>query len=425
MSITPLPTGTAALPAAPTGDPAAGRSGSASDGSFAALVATLLGRTPAPGVPAPPAAGAVPGGAGEAVGGTGDAGAEDPAAAADEVDGQVVAPVWTPVLDGLVLAPATGAPAAAGAGQQVDGVASAPTTAAGQAATPALPQGAPADGAATDGAATAGAATAPATGPAAPGPVAGPAAPGAAPIDAAPIDAAPSDAAPTDAAGGTALPGADAAAPAATSTAPGSTQPAPTAPTTAAPAVVPTTAAASTPTAPADGARPAPVVAQVVPEVTRLVSRGDGVHRLTMRLQPEGLGDVRVTLTVRDGQVDVRLTAGDDARRALAEGAPELRRVLELTGATEARVVVRDLAGTTTAGQQGWTTTSGGAGQQDSWTSGTHGGGDAPGRGEAGPQDQHAGTRGGAAARDGHTDGATALRPDPAGRAPRAVDLTM
>jgi flagellar hook-length control protein FliK len=174
-----------------------------------------------------------------------------------------------------------------------------------------------------------------------------------------------------------------------------------------------------------------PVVSQVVPEVTRLVSRGDGVHRLTMRLQPEGLGDVRVTLTVRDGEVDVRLAAGDDARRALLEGAPELRRVLELAGATEARVLVRDLGGSTTpGGQQAWSQPGHQAGNQpghqDSST-GTHGtgSGDASGRGEGGEQDQHARTRGGAAARDGLTDGATTLRPDPAGRAPRGVDLTM
>ena len=167
-----------------------------------------------------------------------------------------------------------------------------------------------------------------------------------------------------------------------------------------------------------------PAVAQVVPEVTRLVSRGNGVHRLTMLLQPEALGEVRVTLTVRDGAVQVHLTGGEDAARALAEGAPELRRVLELAGAGDARVVVRDLAGQQPGGP-GLPTAGGGAQEAsygaDSDTPSSPG---SPGGG-TGQQGHHARTRGGAGATDGLTDGATSLRPDPVTGARQGIDLTM
>lgn len=99
------------------------------------------------------------------------------------------------------------------------------------------------------------------------------------------------------------------------------------------------------------------VVQQVFPEVTRIVSTvitpapgapgpANGTHRITLTLQPEQLGEVRVTLVVRDGAVHVRLAGAEGAEgaavhRALAGEAPELQRILERTGA-EARVTVRD-----------------------------------------------------------------------------------
>lgn len=95
----------------------------------------------------------------------------------------------------------------------------------------------------------------------------------------------------------------------------------------------------------ADRARPAAVVTQVFPEVTRLLSRGDGVHRVTMTLNPESLGEVRVVMTMRAGVVRVHLSASDgDAKAALAHGSPELARLLETAGAGDARIVVRDLS---------------------------------------------------------------------------------
>jgi hypothetical protein len=92
-----------------------------------------------------------------------------------------------------------------------------------------------------------------------------------------------------------------------------------------------------------------PVTDQVFGQVTRLVSRGDGTHRLMLRLHPADLGEVKVVLTVKGGAVDVTLSAGPAARDALREGSPQLRALLELAGATTGQVTVRDLATGTVA----------------------------------------------------------------------------
>jgi flagellar hook-length control protein FliK len=106
--------------------------------------------------------------------------------------------------------------------------------------------------------------------------------------------------------------------------------------------LAPATASAPDATAPAPITHP--VTAQVFDKVAALVSRGEGTHRITIRLDPEHLGEVRVVMTVRDGSVHVRLAAGErDTRTALADGSSELRRVLELSGAGETKVVVREL----------------------------------------------------------------------------------
>lgn len=112
--------------------------------------------------------------------------------------------------------------------------------------------------------------------------------------------------------------------------------------------VVPT--APTTPTAARGEARPADAVpGQVFPEVVRLSQAGPGTHRMTLRLDPGTLGEVRVTLTVRDGEVQVRLAAQHDAHEVLAQSAPDLRRLLEQSGTVDARVAVADLeSGTTT-----------------------------------------------------------------------------
>lgn len=109
----------------------------------------------------------------------------------------------------------------------------------------------------------------------------------------------------------------------------------------------PTSAAAHTTTGPAPATGPVP--GQVFPEVVRLMTRGDGTQRLTLRLSPENLGEVRIVVTVRDGGVDVRLAAGAEAQDALRHGSADLRRLLESAGATSTQILVRDLPGGSTA----------------------------------------------------------------------------
>lgn len=86
------------------------------------------------------------------------------------------------------------------------------------------------------------------------------------------------------------------------------------------------------------------VVSQVIPEITRLVSDGEGVHRVTLQLNPRALGDVRVVLTMRQGDVHVRLVAGDDARVALAQSSSELTRALDQLGLKDHRISLSPLA---------------------------------------------------------------------------------
>ncbi|WP_148575481.1 flagellar hook-length control protein FliK [Nocardioides caldifontis] len=130
------------------------------------------------------------------------------------------------------------------------------------------------------------------------------------------------------------------------------------APAPAAPAVAGTSAVTlSSTTAPAaasaSGAEgSSQVTGQVFPEVSRLVSRGDGTQRITLKLSPEALGDVRVVLTVRGGEVHVRMAGGEAAQQALLQGAPELHRLLEATGATSSRLEIGDARSTFDGGRR-------------------------------------------------------------------------
>jgi len=199
----------------------------------------------------------------------------------------------------------------------------------------------------------------------------------------------------------------------------GASQSAPPAPTVVAPVAV-TTPTATTPgagatTAPAG----APVTGQVFPEVTSLVSRGDGTHRITLTLKPEALGEVRVVMTVRDGAVHVRLAGGHEAHQALLAGSPELSRLLEQAGATETRIVVRDLSGAVAP-------TTGGSRTDQGFDLGQ-----GLGAGTNRSQDEHAGTRAEQQATDGshHTTTPGAASPrtvEPATRTRTSgVDVTM
>ncbi|WP_426242320.1 flagellar hook-length control protein FliK [Nocardioides sp. LHG3406-4] len=166
--------------------------------------------------------------------------------------------------------------------------------------------------------------------------------------------------APEGAGDGTASPGTAQAVPATAATAvpapATATDPGAAAPATAAPQPVVPNAAVTPPavTAPLTAAGPVhagphhipdQVTAQVFPEIGRLAVRassgGEGIHRITLNLHPETLGDVRVTLSVRGGEMKINIHAATEAGRIMAEGLPELRRLLGHAGA-DAIVAVRD-----------------------------------------------------------------------------------
>lgn len=224
----------------------------------------------------------------------------------------------------------------------------------------------------------------------------------------------------------------EAAAPAPATSA--STAAQPSTPTSTAPTALAAPVAPTAPAAPAAATAPAtapPVAEQVLPEIVRLVNATSTAttRRVTLQLAPEALGDVRVVLSVRDGAVRVSLAAGQEAQRALLEGTPELRRLLESTGVPDPRIVVRDLASasattptTTSTTPAGTTGQPGAHADLTGHSSGQEQAGTAGGRG-----DQHAGTRGGSTARDGDQDVTpTGVRPTgTATRAHQGLDVTV
>jgi flagellar hook-length control protein FliK len=147
------------------------------------------------------------------------------------------------------------------------------------------------------------------------------------------------------------------------------------------------------------------VLRQVFPEVTRVATQaGPGTHRLSLTLHPETLGEVKVTLVVRAGTVHVSLAAGTGvAHDALLQGAPELRRLLEVTGG-DARVVVRDSTSSGSPASSAAISTATTADQHD-----------ADGRGQQAPYAPSAGdgraSRDGQDRRDGRTTSAAVGEP--------------
>jgi hypothetical protein len=99
----------------------------------------------------------------------------------------------------------------------------------------------------------------------------------------------------------------------------------------------------TTASAQAGGTPATAVLDQVLPTLPRMVSRGDGTHSLTLKLHPADLGEVHLTVTVKNGTVDVTLAAGAAARDALRDGAGQLRSLLDVTGHTAGQLVIRDL----------------------------------------------------------------------------------
>ena len=177
------------------------------------------------------------------------------------------------------------------------------------------------------------------------------------------------------------------------------------------------------------------VSAQVLPEVAELSRRGPGVHRVTLQLHPETLGEVKVVLTMRGGEVHVSLAAGQEARGALRESLPDLHRLLEGSGVRDAQVALRELSGgaapasgTPAAQQNG---AGQGFGQQLGGQLGDQASAYADQRGAhdraSGQHDGRAGTRGDGQTTDGTFEGRTAHPVAPVAPAARdaRVDLVM
>lgn len=207
----------------------------------------------------------------------------------------------------------------------------------------------------------------------------------------------------------------------------------PTSSNAVAPTGVPTPASTSQPASAAAPA-PLPVSRQVIPELTRMSTLGEGVHRLTMTLRPEALGEVRVTMTVRDGSLHVRLAAGTEAQHALVPDLTELQQVLKLGSSSDVRVVLRDLAGVPATPDQQPAQTSNQTGSQtgSQLGSGHHAGHGAPtgdpgaSAGSGHQNRREAGTPRDINATDGVVDGTSGSRSATVRRArPTGVDLTM
>ena len=160
------------------------------------------------------------------------------------------------------------------------------------------------------------------------------------------------------------------------------------------------------------------VTNQVFPDVARLMTRADGTQRITLRLTPDNLGEVKIVLTVRDGVVQVDLSASAHAAEALRSGAHQLHRLLELAGATSSQIKVVDPS-------TGNSTTTSDSQSQDGFA---RPGSDSTGRQSRYPE-HHARMRNGdTLARDGSTAGAASplTMPNPESPAPYlGVDVTI
>jgi flagellar hook-length control protein FliK len=188
-------------------------------------------------------------------------------------------------------------------------------------------------------------------------------------------------------------------------------------PTTAA---VGATAPATAPAAPAAAPATAggnPVTSQVFPTIPALVSRGEGMHSMTLRLHPADLGEVHVTVSVKNGAVDVTIAAGREAQEALRTGAGELRSLLDLAGAATGQLVVRDLPTSAAAPQSG----SAGAFSLPSSDADTHGA-TSGSSDEGASQDRSSGRTG---REGGEAEQAPSQSPSSTTRSTTRLDLTL
>lgn len=187
--------------------------------------------------------------------------------------------------------------------------------------------------------------------------------------------------------------------------------------TTVAPVSVAAAAGVADAPAPAPGPVSNPVLDQVTPVFTRLVSGPEGTHRMMLRLHPADLGEVHLTVTVRGDTVDVTVAARPEARDLLVGGSSELRGLLESVGRTATQITFRDLPGTGSAVQVIHTATGSQHGANPDGQAATqHGGGPDQGAGGSGRhRDGRPGTgatHGGNAAADAAATSATTTSPN-------------
>jgi flagellar hook-length control protein FliK len=99
---------------------------------------------------------------------------------------------------------------------------------------------------------------------------------------------------------------------------------------------------------PAEGPR-TEVGRQLAPVLARIMTVAESgaptTHRVTLRLHPEVLGEVRVALTVRGGELHVTLSAGESARDLLRRDSGLLHHLLGQGGAERVEVTFRALPG--------------------------------------------------------------------------------
>ncbi len=164
--------------------------------------------------------------------------------------------------------------------------------------------------------------------------------------------------------------------------------------------------------APTSAAPATTVVAQVAPAVARVVTRGDGEHRMMLKLHPADLGEIHLTVTVRGDHVDVDIAAGAQARDLLRDGSAHLRSLLESIGRNPGQLVLRDLpsaqapSSATTAGGAGPDNGSGAASYAGDGTGGGDTGRDRPGTRAGAPRpESHSAPPGPASSRTTRTNG--------------------
>jgi len=196
------------------------------------------------------------------------------------------------------------------------------------------------------------------------------------------------------------------------------------------PIVLPAVLPAVPPDAVPSGSAASQVAAVVEAQAARVGRLPDGTHRLSVSLYPAALGEVQVTLTLRRGELTVRLAGSREARAALAADGAMLHRVLgQVAGASAAvQVTLHDLGPVATAPLASGGSAAADTGSPPPAAGGQHGSGHQP------PTDHHrAGTHGGAPQPAGRATDGDVRETGPAGApsnrsatsAPTGLDVTV